>query len=311
MTIARSIREAGKSMLHAMFDAGQRVGIDILPRHFYSSIPDLHHLRTNSYWKRALSMTGIAGADLASQCACLEDFCPAALRTRIAKGDIYSGACAASGEMGFGVVEAAVLHSFIATKRPKRVVQVGAGVSTAIMLGAAREAEYAVDITCIDPYPSPYLVASARAGTIRLISQMAQKVELEVFKVLQEGDFLFVDSTHTVKPGSEVNRIVLEILPVLPVGVFAHFHDIHFPYDYPPSILDTVFFGLESSLLYAFLLHNARYKIAVSLSMLHHRCADKMAELIPGYQPRSIEEGLFVADGDGHFPSSTYLVAVA
>ncbi len=310
MNGSRSIREFGKATLHRVFEAGQRLGADILPRHFYSSIPDIRHLRMHSYWKRPLSMTGIAGCDLGTQRAFLETCCPESLRSRIQKGDIYSDACAENGDRGFGLAEAEVLFCFITTKRPRRVVQIGAGVSTAVMLRAAQEADHAIDITCIDPYPTPYLARAARAGKLRLISEMAETVGMDIFAALGEGDLLFIDSTHSVRVGGEVNRLILEVLPALQPGAYVHFHDIYFPYDYSRNVLDSLFFSLESTLLYAFLVHNARYEIAVSLSMLHYACPGALTKILPDYRPQPNDEGLCVPGTDGHFPSSTYLFVV-
>ena len=59
---------------------------------------------------------------------------------------------------------------------------------------------------------------------------------------------LFVDATHTVKPGSEVNRIILDVLPRLDAGVFVHFHDIYFPYDYQRGLLSSELLVVEHSL---------------------------------------------------------------
>src|SRR5207249_4543131 len=112
-------------------------------------------------------------------------------------------------------------------------------------------ARYDPNLVCIDPYPTQYLKSAATEGRISLIAKKAQEVDLSTFTDLQHGDLLFVDSTHTVKPGSEVNHIILEVLPRLRTGCYVHFHDIYFPYDYQTSLLNTVFFSGESALLHA------------------------------------------------------------
>ncbi len=125
---------------------------------------------------------------------------------------------------------------------------------------------------------------------------------------LDKGDMLFVDSTHTVKPGSEVNRIILDVLPRLPTGVFVHFHDIYFPYDYQRGLMSTeLFFNTESTLLHAFLINNAYCRIVLSLSMLHYAVPRKLMALIPHYEPQGNADGLRSAGGI-HFPSATYLL---
>jgi hypothetical protein len=126
---------------------------------------------------------------------------------------------------------------------------------------------------------------------------------------IPENGFLFVDSTHTVKPGSEVNKIILEILPRLQKNVWVHFHDIYFPYDYKRNILSgDLFFWLESTMLHAFLINNPGYKIMASLSMLHYSLPGGLKKLIPKYDPEINDNGLKKQPGEGtHFPSALYL----
>src|SRR5262249_12511849 len=146
-------------------------------------------------------------------------------------------ACDDNGEAGFGPVEADFLDAFITTERPARIVQVGCGVSTSIILRAAGDAGYKPEIVCVEPYPTEYLRRAEREGQIEPGAEKAQKVPRELLPGLGDSGFLFVDSTHTGKPGSEVNRLILEVLPRLARGSWVHFHDIYFPYDYQPGLL--------------------------------------------------------------------------
>ena len=307
-SLGRRLREQFKSGLHGLFLTGQRLGVDILPRHFYSGIPDVRELRRSESWKKALSMTGVAGSGLESQMCLLREWC-LPFQDRLRRGGIHEYACRENGEPGYGPVEADFLYCFVASKQPLRVVQVGAGVSTAVILQAAQEAGYSPRVVCVDPYPTGYLTRLAEAKRIELLREKAQEVDLAVFTGLEAGDLLFVDSSHAIRPGSEVNRIILEALPRLKSGCFVHFHDISFPYDYQPSVLNTLFFPGESTLLHAFLIDNRRYSIAVSLSMLHHGCARQMQKVLPNYRPAAMDYGLESAGDSGHFPSATYLVA--
>ena len=119
---------------------------------------------------------------------------------------------------------------------------------------------------------------------------------------------LFVDSTHTVKPGSEVNRIILEVLPRLQAGALVHFHDITFPYDYPPDILDrTLFFWNESALLLALLTGNSSLSVLFAMSMLHDSAPRTVSNRLPHYRPMAMDKGL--RSRDGHYPTSIYLRA--
>lgn len=307
MRVPRKLREQLKSGLHGLFVLGQKLGWDILPRHYYSAIPEIRELQRSESWKRPSSMTGVAGADIESQMSFLRGCCLPPLQERLRRGGIYEDACQANGEPGYGPVEAEFLFCFITTRRPNRIVQVGCGVSTAVILLAAKEADYTPQVICVDPFPTGYLTRTAEHKLIELIPKPAQEVDLKALTGLDAGDLLFVDSTHAVRPGSEVNRIILEVLPRLPSGSFVHFHDIYFPYDYQSSVLNTLFFAGESTLLHAFLIDNQRYSIAVSLSMLHHACPQQMQSLLPNYRPAVMHHGLHRGNGSGHFPAATYL----
>jgi hypothetical protein len=60
-----------------------------------------------------------------------------------------------------------------------------------------------------------------------------QDVPLAVYDDLAAGDFLFIDSTHVLRTGSDVCRELLDILPRLASGVFVHIHDMFWPFEYP------------------------------------------------------------------------------
>jgi predicted O-methyltransferase YrrM len=288
------------------FEGGQRVGLDILPRHFYSEIPDVRRLKKSGHWMRAFSMAGVAGADVAEQLAFLRETCTPDLADALRDGDLHARACAENGEPGYGPIEAAVLYAFVRTRRPREIVQVGCGVSTALCLMAADDAGYAPEITCIDPYPTAYLRRLAREGRITLVEQPVELLDVAWFDRLGDDLLFFVDSTHTLGPAGEVSRIVLELLPRLKAGAWVHFHDITFPYDYDRNTLDSALvFPHESVLLHAFLAYNSRFRLCASLSMLHYAAPAALAELLPDYRPAANREGL--AAGDGHFPSAAYL----
>jgi len=311
MRLKRFFKDMTRIGVAGAFELGQRVGIDLLPHRFYSEIPTMRELRTSQGWRSARSMIGVAGTDVDEQLELVRACCPLELVERQRVGDIYTSACAEN-EAGFGPIEADFLHCFVAAQKPKRVVQVGCGVSTAVILRAADEAGYQPSLTCVEPYPTPFLRNQARQGRIELLEQRCQEVALERLAQLEAGDLLFVDSTHTVKPGSEVNLIILELLPRLAGGIWLHFHDIYFPYDYGRSLLTgAIYFGNESTLLHAYMIGNPHIRIAASLSMLHYARTEQLAELLPNYRPAPSEHGLKPSRlTRGHFPSSTYLRTV-
>jgi hypothetical protein len=304
-----SLKQVGKIWHRKLFEVGQRIGFDILPRHFYSGIPDIRMLLYKTHWRGPLDMHGVAGAEIAGQISYIEGICPPPLRNELATLDVHAAAVEENGQGGgYGVIEAAVLHAFIRYHRPRRVVQVGCGVSTSVIARAAIIAAYRSEIVCIEPFPSSYLVRAHQNGQIQLHQQAAEECPREIMTNLAAGDLLFVDSTHAVKPGSEVNRIILDVLPRLAPGVFIHFHDIYFPYDYQRGLItDELFFSTESTLLHAFLIGNTRCRILLSLSLLHYAAPHSLRNVIPHYDPQRNLDGL-CAPGGSHFPSATYLL---
>lgn len=304
----RRIKNLFKKAIVKLFHLAQRLGVDVLPRHFYSEIPAIYQLRATDAWRQPYSLTGIA-ADTERQLLFAREIVTPAMREHFQRADVYAAACAENGEPGYGPIEAQFLYAFVRMHQPKRILQIGCGVSTAICVAAAADEGYAPEITCIEPYPTTYLTQSDKAGRIRLIQKQVQLLPPDFVKELQSGDLLFVDSTHTLGPAGEVTRIVLEVLPRLADGVYVHFHDIWLPYDFAPTLLDeSLFFWHETALLHAFLCLNSRFDLRLSMSQLHHRRLSDFSTLFHGYQPMQFDRGIAVSTG--HYPSSIYLQVV-
>lgn len=303
------IRSNAKRFLYKVFEQGQRLGLDVLPRHFYSEIPDIRYLKGTAHWRPPYSMAGIAGAEIASQMEFVQASCPPPIVEKIVTARIHADACARNGAEGFGAIEADFLFAVVASRRPRQIFQIGCGVSTAVCLLAAEHAAYTPQLICVEPYPTAYLAGEANRGSITLIREMAQTLSLAAVEKLDADVLFFVDSTHALGPAGEVSRIVLEMLPRLKSGAYVHFHDITFPYDYSRDLLDSaLFFQHESALLHAFLAFNSRFRLLTALSMLHYAAPEKLAEYLPSYRPAANDHGLSV--GEGHFPSSAYLEVV-
>lgn len=254
-------------------------------------------------------MCGVQGWSADEQLRFVESAMNDETRRVLADRDLYAEACAANKAIGYGPIEAEFLYAFVRQYRPQRIVQVGCGVSTSICLAAARDAGYQAQITCIDPYPTALLLEMERAGQIRLIRSPVETLNLDFLAELSAGDLFFVDSTHTLGPAGEVTRIILEMLPRLARGVFIHFHDIWFPYDFDSRIMDRIFFWHETPLLLAFLCGNDRFQVRASLSLLHHERQPALGQLFPRYTPMKIERG--VRARHGHYPNSIYLEVAA
>lgn len=164
--------------------------------------------------------------------------------------------------------EAAPYDAMLRLRRPKRVIEVGSGFSTAVAMDTRDAALPDLHITCIEPYPDR-LLGLLRPGDhehLELRREAVQDTPLEVFDTLQRDDILFIDSTHVSKPGSDVNWLLFEVLPRVPVGVLIHFHDIFWPFEYPRQWLDEGRDWTEGYLLRAFLAHNDQFAVRLFLN---------------------------------------------
>jgi hypothetical protein len=127
----------------------------------------------------------------------------------------------------FPRLDAAAAYAMVRATRPRRIVEVGSGHSTRFLARAVADGGLATRITAIDPEPRATL-----AGLD--IAWLRTPVErVKPFPRLEANDILFIDSSHQLKPGNDVEFLLSTVIPGLPPGVRVHFHDIFLPDDYP------------------------------------------------------------------------------
>ena len=184
----------------------------------------------------------------------------------------------------FGHADAMFLYSFIRHFKPKRIIEIGSGFSSAVMLDTLERFPYGkVDVTFIEPYPARLLgtLKAEDQAAVKIIEKKVQEVDPGVFGSLQAGDLLFVDSSHVVKYGSDVQKVFYDILPKLPVGVFVHFHDIFFPFEYPATWLSDGRYWNENYFLRSFLSYNDSWEIVFFNHYAGIEFKDFLAEKMP------------------------------
>jgi hypothetical protein len=259
-------------------------------------------------WARRTDLSGVVW-NLDQQLQWLEQTC-AAHYGEVAGLGIYEEAVRTGWGLGYGPIESQVLHCFIRHYRPRRIVEVGSGVSTFCELRAVerncRESQASNELVCVEPFPRPAL---ERLAGISLLKKPAQEVELGFFDQLECGDLLFIDSSHSVKTGSDVMFLYLEVIPRLKPGVFVHIHDITLPYSYSRNTLDHYLGWQETGLLLALLKGNPHLSVLCCLSALHYDRRAGLARILANYRPQpEVSEGLSAQRATGHFPSSIWLL---
>ena len=181
-------------------------------------------------------------------------------------------------------LDAAIYYAFLRKVKPSTIIEIGCGYSTQIAAKAIaknQQEEKAGKIICIEPYPEPQLTEANLE--IQLIPGRVETIDMKVFEQLGADDILFIDSTHTVKFGSDVCREILDILPVVSSGVWIHFHDIFFPYDYPPKwLIEQRRAWNEQYMLEAFLAYNHSFEVVLANHWLSVDYPQEVAKLWTG-----------------------------
>ena len=181
----------------------------------------------------------------------------------------------------FELADGAVYYSMLTTLRPKHIVEVGSGFSSAIALDVRDQELHDLQLTFIDPNPTRLdkLLNEKDHTQITMHKDLVQNVPIEVFDVLEKDDVLFIDSTHVIGKGSDVNWLFFQVLPRLRPGVIVHLHDIFFPFEYPDAWADWPF--NEIYLLRAFLSYNDMFQIIFFNSWFWREHTDIVSRYLP------------------------------
>ena len=164
----------------------------------------------------------------------------------------------------FSYADAITLRAMMADLKPRTVVEIGSGFSSACMLDCADEFGLDTKFTFIDPDTSrlELLLRPADHERVTTLKSSVQATDLSLYQSLQAADILFIDSTHVLKTGSDVHFELFYIMPALNKGVVVHFHDIHFPFEYPdPWIFKDNLSWNEIYALRAFLMYNSDFRV--------------------------------------------------
>ncbi|MCW3012580.1 MAG: hypothetical protein JWO90_2984, partial [Solirubrobacterales bacterium] len=262
--------------------AAEATGLTVLEGTFYDPVPDLDALPPGVF-DAVSPLTGIT-FDVEAQLAWAErelaphlaDFGTGPARWR-PRNTFY--------ETG----DAEVAHALLRHLRPRRVVELGSGFSTLVLAGAlarnTADGAPPARLQVFNPYP-PAVLTQGLPGDVVQERRTAQEVPMGVFAALGDGDVLFVDTSHTVKLGGDVNRVVLDVLPTLAPGVVVHFHDVWLPYEYHPHLVrDLGLFWNEQYLLQAFLSMNPGYEVLFATRAVSAAEPERFAALVPGFPP--------------------------
>jgi methyltransferase family protein len=259
-----------------IFSLWERRGFHVTPVHFYQPIPDTQSL-PQTLWNRPSELIGINMND-SKQLDLLRNHFPK-FRHEYEK----LPAEPPPGQKGpFRGVDVLSAYCMVRHFQPRLIVEVGSGFSSRV-LGTAATKNKSSGLVCIDPFPGELTRKGSIPGLKSFIEKQVQDIDLEFFSQLQARDILFIDSSHTVKIGGDVNYLFLEVLPRLNDGVIVHVHDIFLPFEYRRDwVMDELRFWSEQYLLQAFLTFNSAFEVLLANNYLNCNFHDDLVATFSG-----------------------------
>jgi len=269
----------------------EKKGFHVIPVHFYSPIPEICSLSAN-LWKGESRLIGVE-LNESAQIELLSAFSRFKTEYDLFPNDKPSNPLQYYIHNGMFVsVDGELLYSMIRYYRPKRVIEVGSGYSTllsaqAILKNKEEDSSYDCQLIAIEPYPTDFLKAGF-SGLSKLISKKVQELPLSDFELLEAGDILFIDSSHVLKIGSDVQYLYLELIPRLKKGVIVHCHDIFLPAEYPMEwATEEHRFWSEQYLLQALLAFNESFQVLWAGQFMHLHHPDLLEKSFSSYNRMS------------------------
>lgn len=184
----------------------------------------------------------------------------------------------------YSYMDGIFLYCMLRHLRPENVVEIGSGFSSSLILDTNELfLEKRTACVFIEPFPARLksLIKPGEESAVKIYENPLQDIPLELFQRLKKDDILFIDSTHVSKYGSDVNYIFHEILPALAGGVYIHFHDIFYPFEYPRKwLLDGTAWN-EQYMLRAFLEYNQKFRIVLFNTYLEKKYGGRLRKEFP------------------------------
>ncbi len=194
-----------------------------------------------------------------------------------ARADALESCKAMFEQSWFPSLDAAVAYALVRERKPRHIIEVGSGHSTRLLSKAVGGVG---EILAIDPAPRADV---ADLPGVRVKSSTLQAAPETVFDSLVQGDVLFIDSSHILMPGSDVDILLNRVLPRLPSGTLVHIHDIFLPFDYP-AIWGWRAYNEQQGVVP--LLTSGAFKPIFSSVWAERRMADRLAASVISRLPR-------------------------
>jgi hypothetical protein len=286
--INKKVKEINIDLISYMAESGEgtnkclQAGFLPVPVHFYQPVPDIQNLERREVWSKVSRLDGIKWVpDKFIENLCeISKFQPKEIwfqkPTKNKMDFCLENNC-------FSYICASFLYGMVSKNKPKRIIEIGSGNSSKVIFKALSDIGGCVNYTIIDPYCT-FEENQFAPFDVKIMRVPVEETDISLFKELMENDILFIDSSHTVRIGGDVNFEILDVLPILAPGVTIHFHDITLPYEYPKVYaVNPAFrvFWTESYLLQAFLAFNPAFEIMLPAAYLCREYLDMVKQCYP------------------------------
>jgi len=253
--------------------------------HYYSPVPSIKELQRDAQRVFDRSFRGLPGVELneEDQLALLTKFAmfyeeqPFSETPREDARYFFDN-------YWYGRADALFLYSMIRLFQPRRVIEIGSGFSSAVMLDTnERFMDRSIQFTFIEPDSKRLreLLKEEDYESVVIVEQPIQHADPAMVDQLTRNDILFIDSSHVSKAGSDVNYILFELLPRLAAGVLIHFHDVLYPFEYPKEWFELGISWNEAYILRAFLQYNSQFPIRLWNDFMMKFHSTAIQELMP------------------------------
>ena len=262
--------EAG-SVASGVISTGPGGGIPefVPPGHFYSPVPSREDISAALRFAESDYSINPLGPSLESQVKLFGQLSPFIL-------DFHPPEKASATSLyyhpndQFSLQDAGMLQAQMRLQKPRRIVEVGSGYSSAVMLDTVRNNGLSTNLTFVEPFPERLkrLVSQSTLRNCTVVECTLQAAPIELFTSLESGDFLFIDSSHVLKAGSDLEFLYFSILPRLSPGVIIQIHDIFWSWEYPASWLREGRGWNELYAVRAMLQYSSRFEVLIHLGYL-------------------------------------------
>ncbi|NNG17790.1 MAG: class I SAM-dependent methyltransferase [Gemmatimonadales bacterium] len=264
-----------RQIARRLFSTMQAIGFHLSADHFYDTIPNTNLVKKN-YSDDPRPCTGI---DLRFEES--EQFLVQSMRKYAPEisGNVITQCGFVNSNPYFKNLDAIALYIHIREHRPRKIIEVGQGMSTRIISSACKcnweedRSQPLTTLTTIDPYAR--IDTSEMCGdwmVAEVVRNEVQSIDPSLFAALDENDLMFIDSSHVYKFGSDVEFEFQHVYPHLSPGSFVHIHDVFTPYEYPKRwLVKRKQFWNEQYHLEQFLRFNSMFEVVLPVHLLCRR----------------------------------------